>query len=137
MLPRHFIETARSTKDGKFAENSKFASLDCRFGEEEVINVERVIVVHQIDKVLSIYNMRFTRRLGPDPHASGAQTPALYGCADILELETGDFAVIGRDITDAAAGQLPPRTSCGPDERIVVIPRRILIGAKPDIPDKS
>jgi hypothetical protein len=30
---------------------------------------------------------------------------------------------------------LPPGASCGPDERIVVIPRKTLIGAKPHIPD--
>src|SRR5262245_5010648 len=35
------------------------------------------------------------RRLGPDPHAYGAQTAACQGCPDILELESGDFAIIG------------------------------------------
>jgi len=77
----------------------------------------------------------FLRRLGPDPHLNGAQSAGLKGCPDIFELETGDFAVIGKDITDKAIGQLPASASCGPDERIVVIPRRTLIGAKPDIPD--
>jgi hypothetical protein len=50
----------------------------------------------------------FLRRLGPDPHAHGAQTPCLQGCPDVFELETGDFAVIGRDITAEALGKLPP-----------------------------
>lgn len=79
--------------------------------------------------------MKFIRRLGPDPHAAGAQTEAAKGCPDILELETGDFAIIGRDITTDAASQLPSSASCGPDERVVVIPRRTLVGAKADIPD--
>ena len=79
--------------------------------------------------------MKFKRRLGPDPHAAGAQTEAAKGCPDIFELETGDFAFIGRDITSEALGQLPPSASCGPDERIIVIPRRTLVGAKPEIPD--
>jgi hypothetical protein len=78
----------------------------------------------------------FARRLGPDPHAGGLQTPALRGCPDIWQLADGDFAVIGVDITEAAGSQLPPSAGCGPDERIVKIPRRTLVLAKPDIPDQ-
>jgi hypothetical protein len=77
----------------------------------------------------------FLRRLGPDPHLNGAQTPGLNGCPDVFELETGDFAIIGKDITTKAIGQLPPGASCGPDEKIVVIPRKTLVRAKPHIPD--
>lgn len=77
----------------------------------------------------------FKRRLGPDPHADGALTPCLQGCPDIWELADGDFAVIGADITVLAKSRLPETASCGSDERIVRVPRRILVGAKPDIPD--
>ena len=77
----------------------------------------------------------FRRRIGPDPHANGAQTIALQNCPDIFELESGDFAIIGIDITTGAAAKLPPSASCGPDERIVFIPRNLLVNAKPDIPD--
>jgi hypothetical protein len=77
----------------------------------------------------------FKRRLGSDPHASGQQTPGLYGCPGIFELESGDFAIIGIDITDAARAKLPSTASCGPDERIVFIPRNLLVNAKPDISD--
>lgn len=77
----------------------------------------------------------FLRRLGPDPHENGASTPALMNCPDIFELQGGDFAVIGINITEEAKPQLPESASCGPDERIVRIPRRILVGAKRDIPD--
>ena len=76
----------------------------------------------------------FLRRLGPDPHANGAQTPALQGCPDILELKSGDFAVIGIDITARAIPELPATVGCGPDERIVLIPRKTLLAARPDIP---
>ena len=76
----------------------------------------------------------FVRRLGPDPHVGGAQTVALNGCPDIFELENGDFAVIGLDITQCSA-QLPASASCGPDERMVRIPRKTLVLAKRDIPD--
>lgn len=77
----------------------------------------------------------FLKRLGPDPHAHGAQTAALRGCPDIFELESGDFAIIGSDITGHGTGKLPADASCGPDERIVRIPRRTLVLAKSDIPN--
>ena len=75
-----------------------------------------------------------TRRLGPPPHANGVKTPGAYGCPDIFELKSGDFALIGRDITDEASTHLPADASCGPDERIIQIPRRTLVLAKGDIP---
>jgi hypothetical protein len=78
----------------------------------------------------------FLRRLGPDPHADGERTVALSGCPDILELETGDFAIIGTDITELSANLLPPTASCGPDERIIRIPRKTLVLAKSDIPNQ-
>jgi hypothetical protein len=79
--------------------------------------------------------MNFVKRLGPDPHANGARTYACSGCPDIWELESGDFAIIGTDVT-SEAGTLPPSANCGPDERIVRIPRKTLVLAKSDIPDR-
>ncbi len=79
----------------------------------------------------------FLRRLGPDPHANGARTQALSGCPDIFELSSGDFAIIGIDITEMSVGHLPPSAGCGPDERIVRVPRKTLVLAKPDIPDQA
>ena len=78
----------------------------------------------------------FLRRLGPDPHENGAMTIALRGCPDIFELESGDFAIVGIDITDVAAPKLPPTAGCGPDERIVRIPRKTIVLAKSDIPNQ-
>lgn len=78
-------------------------------------------------------NITFQRRIGPDPHANGAKTSSANGCPDIWELTDGDFAVIGPDIT-SQAGTLPPTAGCGPDERIVRLPRRILLNARRDIP---
>ena len=81
-------------------------------------------------------SIAFRRRIGQDPHANGALTVGCRGCPDIWELANGDFAVIGIDITDAAAPKLPPTAGCGPDERIVRLPRNLLVNAKRDIPDK-
>jgi len=76
------------------------------------------------------------RRLGPDPHANGAKSAGCQGCPDIMELDSGDFAIIGADITAEVQGKLPPTFGCGPDERVVRVPRKTLILAKPDIPDR-
>lgn len=77
----------------------------------------------------------FQRRIGPDPHANGAQTSSLNGCPDIWEMADGDFAIIGPDIT-AQVGILPPTAGCGPDERIVKLPRHLLVGARTAIPQQ-
>ncbi len=75
----------------------------------------------------------FTRRLGlplPDPNLCA------HGCPDILELVDGDFAVIGTDITPEAAGRLPGGTAVGPGERVIRIPRSLLVRARRDIPER-
>jgi hypothetical protein len=77
----------------------------------------------------------FAKRLGPDPHANGAKSVGGDGCPDIWELDSGDFAIIGIDVTATAKPKLPPTAGCGPDERIVLLPRNLLVGAKRDIPN--
>lgn len=62
-------------------------------------------------------------------------TNATPSCPDIWELDNGDIAVIGRDMTEQYAGRLPTGVSVVSDERLVVIPRNMIIAAKPDIPD--
>ncbi|MFJ6571938.1 hypothetical protein ACIQNU_31495 [Streptomyces sp. NPDC091292] len=74
------------------------------------------------------------RRLGKPPAELGT-TGGEQGCPDIWELENGDIAVVGRDLTDSYLTRLPPGLSVAPDERIVVIPRRTAAAAKADIPD--
>jgi hypothetical protein len=77
----------------------------------------------------------FKKRIGPDPHANGECTSSANGCPDIWELENGDFAVIGVKKTSELIGMLPETAGCGPDEEIVVIPRKTLLRGKKDIPD--
>ena len=76
----------------------------------------------------------FKRRLGKSPQELGHTTDNA-DCPDIWELENGDIAVIGRDLTVPLGGKLPAGVSVAADERIVVIPRSMLIAAKPDIPN--
>jgi hypothetical protein len=76
----------------------------------------------------------FVRRLGKSAaelgHSNGTDE-----CPDIWQLDNGDVAVIGRDLTSAYAAHLPPGVAVGPDERLVVIPGSMLSAAKADIPD--
>lgn len=77
--------------------------------------------------------IEFRRRIGPSLRSGACY--ATSGCPDIFELADGDFAVIGSDITHEA-GKLPSDAGCAPDERIVRVPRKLLVQAKADIPDK-
>ncbi len=58
-----------------------------------------------------------------------------HQCPDVLELESGDFAIIGNDITEIATAKLPKGSGCGPNERIVRIPRKLLLEVKRAIPE--
>lgn len=77
---------------------------------------------------------RFARRLGKSPHELGDTNEGVT-CPDLWELTNGDVAAIGRDLTEVYRDQLPSGVSVGPDERIVILPRNMVIAAKPDIPD--
>jgi hypothetical protein len=76
----------------------------------------------------------FKRRLGKSALELG-DTNASPSCPDFWELDNGDVAVIGRDHTADYAHRLPPGVSIGDDERLVIVPRSIVVAAKPDIPD--
>jgi hypothetical protein len=47
---------------------------------------------------------------------------------------TGDFAAVGQDITDEAIPEMPPGPGVGPKERVIRIPRQVLIAARAEIP---
>lgn len=73
------------------------------------------------------------RRLGKSSHELG-QTAAESSCPDIWELDNGDIAIIGQDLTSSYQGRLPEGVSVDPGERLVVIPRATIVAARPDIP---
>ncbi|MFD3582939.1 hypothetical protein [Streptomyces sp. NPDC058683] len=77
--------------------------------------------------------MKIVRRLGASPRDRGSATG--QSCPDIFELSDGNFAVIGTEATAALEPELPPDAACAEDERIVIVPRMVLIQAKSDIPD--
>ncbi|MGW1376238.1 hypothetical protein ACWD6P_18475 [Streptomyces sp. NPDC002446] len=75
------------------------------------------------------------RRLGKSSHELG-QTSGNSSCPDIWELDNGDVAVIGTDLTASYEGRLPDGVSVDPGERLVIIPRATMVAAKADIPDE-
>lgn len=76
----------------------------------------------------------FARRLGHSALELG-DTNADPSCPETWELDNGDVAVIGRDLTEDYRERLPTGSNVGADERLVVIPGRMLRSAKPDIAD--
>lgn len=79
----------------------------------------------------------FLKRIGQSPQANGVACVGCQNCPDIWELADGDFAIIGEDITESTKAQLPPDAGCGRDERIIRLPRHVLINAKRDIPENA
>ena len=76
----------------------------------------------------------FKRRLGRSALDLG-DTNADPTCPDIWKLDNGDVAFIGRDLTSSYATRLPPGVSIGSGERLVVLPRNMIVAAKMDMPD--
>lgn len=72
------------------------------------------------------------RRLGSTPQQRGSLSGDT--CPDIFELDNGDFFVVGKDYVEQ--DQFPDGASIGDGEWAVVIPRRVLVDAKKDIPDE-
>ena len=60
---------------------------------------------------------------------SSARCNGGRNCPNILELDTGNIVVIGRDITASATPLLLPGVGCGDGERIVEIPRQVFVDA--------
>lgn len=72
----------------------------------------------------------FIRRLGE----SGRQLCSTgFNCPQVLEMENGDFAAAGVDITTEAIGALPPGPGVGPMEKVVRVPRSVMLNAIKDI----
>lgn len=76
----------------------------------------------------------FARRLGKSAQDLGNSKDE-EECPDIWQLDNGDIAVIGRDLTSSYRSRLPSGVSLAPGERLVVIPGNMLSAAKPDISD--
>lgn len=76
----------------------------------------------------------FSRRLGKSAHELGT-TGGDASCPEMWELDNGDIAVIGTNLTRAYAERLPQGVSIDSGESLVVIPRSTIVSAKADIPN--
>ncbi|MEY9863396.1 hypothetical protein ABH935_009046 [Catenulispora sp. GAS73] len=74
--------------------------------------------------------LRVARRLGPAP-GERMDCTETSNCPDLFELTSGDFAVIGTDV--GMRLQLPPDAGCADTERVVVVPREVLLSALRDL----
>jgi hypothetical protein len=77
-------------------------------------------------------DLTIQRRLGTAPSERGACS-AGGQCPDIFELASGDFAIIGADVSLDLA--LPADAGRSETERTIVVPRAVLLAAIPDLSD--
>jgi hypothetical protein len=71
------------------------------------------------------------RRMSPAGGVSNSS--GRKSCPDFFELEDGNFILIGKDITDVMRNSLPEDAACGNEEKIVLIPRALIVSAKDNI----
>ncbi len=76
--------------------------------------------------------VKIIRRIGSSPQQRGSLSGET--CPDIFELSDGNFAVIGKKATAEVAPLLPSDAAMDLHEEVVIIPRQLLIDARPDIP---
>ncbi len=78
-----------------------------------------------------VFDRHLTIVHGPTMFKRRIDSPLLchggHKCPAVLQMECGDFALIGLDITEEATPELPPDCGCGPNERIVRIPRAVML----------
>ena len=67
------------------------------------------------------------------PNGAG-KTTLIAQLSGQLKSDAGHIYFAGDDITTEAASHLPMGSGCGPEERIVRIPRALLLKARADIP---
>jgi len=77
--------------------------------------------------------MQLLRRISTDVKELNLDSPGGNRCPEVWELDSGDFAVIGSDITEKAKNMLPKESILSDDERIVLVPKEVLRSAKPNI----
>lgn len=78
--------------------------------------------------------MRLKKRISASPRELGL-TAWLFMCPDLWENEAGDFVAIGKDVTEKL-DDLPKDAVISKGERAVLIPRKLLISAKNNIPSE-
>ena len=76
--------------------------------------------------------MKFVKRVSLNPQMS----PGGSRCPEIWEVDTGDFVVVGEDITQRVKDTIPSDIILGEEEKIILLPRKVLQSVKSKIPDE-
>jgi hypothetical protein len=69
-------------------------------------------------------NVKIERRISDHPQRLGITNGGI--CPDFFETVTGDYVVIGKDITDRIDGQLPTDALVSNGERVILVPRVLI-----------
>ena len=77
--------------------------------------------------------IRIKRRISGHPAELGITKMLRAICPDIFETESGDFVIIGRDVTSNIEKELPRDAVVSKGERAVLIPRELFLSAVDNI----
>ena len=80
--------------------------------------------------------IKIRRRVSAHPEDMGFTKMLKAICPDIFETETGDFIIIGRDVTSIVEPEIPADAIISKGERVVLIPRDLLVSAAENIQSK-
>ena len=80
--------------------------------------------------------IKIRRRASAHPADMGITQMKKAVCPDIFETETGDFLIIGRDVTSILEPEIPADAIISKGERVVLIPRDLLVSAAENIQSK-
>lgn len=71
--------------------------------------------------------IKIKRRVSAHPLDLGITKMVAGICPDVFETESGDFVIIGRDVTSNVEETIPADAVISKGERVVLIPRSVLI----------
>ena len=76
------------------------------------------------------------RRVGTPPRdRKGMKCGSTVDCPDVFLLDSGDYVIIGRDVSSSIS--LPEDAGCSANERVVEVPREVMLAAFRDILDSG
>jgi len=80
--------------------------------------------------------IKIKRRVSGHPDEMGFTKMFKGICPDIFETETGDYLIIGTDVTSMVEPEIPADAVISKGERVVLIPRDLLVSAVDNILSK-
>lgn len=92
----------------------------------------------RVDRALpySMDKIKIKRRVSGHPVDMGITKMMKGICPEIFETETGDYLIIGTDVTSIVEPEIPADAVISKGERVVLIPRDLLLSAVDNILSK-